>query len=70
MVPMTKESKELTAANGWEVIQLRHGRKRLAAFKKKDGDLFKNVLEKGFDDYEYQSLLRTRDAKVTLARLS
>jgi pyruvate dehydrogenase E1 component len=51
-------------ANGWEVIQLRHGRKRLATFKKKDGELFQEVLEKGFDDYEYQSLLRTRDAKA------
>ncbi len=51
-------------ANGWEVIQVRHGRKRLAAFKKKGGDLFQQILEKGFDDYEYQSLLRTKDPKV------
>jgi pyruvate dehydrogenase E1 component len=51
-------------ANGWEVIQVRHGRKRLAAFKKKGGDIFKQVLENGFDDYEYQSLLRTQDGKV------
>jgi pyruvate dehydrogenase E1 component len=49
-------------ANGWDVIQVRHGRKRLAAFKKPGGNLFKDVLENGFDDYEYQSLLRTRDA--------
>lgn len=32
-------------ANGWDVIQLRHGRKRLAAFKKKGGDLFQEILE-------------------------
>ena len=51
-------------ANGWEVIHIRHGRKRQAAFAKKDGELFKEVLEKKFDDYEFQSLLQTRDAKA------
>jgi pyruvate dehydrogenase E1 component len=48
-------------ANGWEVIQLRHGRKRLAAFAKPDGDIFKHALENGFDDLEYQSLLLTKE---------
>jgi pyruvate dehydrogenase E1 component len=51
-------------ANGWEVIQVRHGRKRLAAFAKKGGEVLQNLLEKGFDDYEYQSLLGSRDGKV------
>src|SRR6476659_5960609 len=51
-------------ANGWEVIQVRHGRKRLAAFEKKDGSLFKEVLENGYDDYEFQSLIRARDPQA------
>ncbi len=49
------------AANGWEVIQVRHGRMRQAAFNKPGGDIFKSVLENSFDDYEYQSLLGSRD---------
>ncbi len=53
------------AANGWEVIQVRHGRKRLQAFQKPGGDLFREVLENHFDDYEFQSLLGAKsDDKV------
>lgn len=52
-----------STANGWEVIQVRHGRKRQAAFKKPDGELFKHVLENKFDDYEFQSLLGCKDDK-------
>lgn len=49
------------AANGWEVIQVRHGSKRQALFKKKDGDLFQNFLEKDLKDYELQALLLVQD---------
>ncbi|MFS4459320.1 pyruvate dehydrogenase [Bdellovibrio sp. HCB2-146] len=52
------------AANGWEVIQVRHGSKRQALFKKKDGELFKNFLEKELEDYELQSLLLVQDMKA------
>ncbi|MBK9294260.1 MAG: pyruvate dehydrogenase [Oligoflexia bacterium] len=52
-----------SVANGWEVIQVRHGKKRQAAFKKPDGELFKQVLENQFDDYEFQSLLGAKDDK-------
>jgi len=51
-------------ANGWEVIQVQHGRKRIAAFGRKGGDLFKDVLENGFDDYEFQSLLQIKEGKA------
>ncbi|MDZ4677413.1 MAG: pyruvate dehydrogenase [Oligoflexia bacterium] len=51
-------------ANGWEVIQVRHGRKRFEAFAKKDGDLLQNIFESGFDDYEYQCLLVSRDGNL------
>lgn len=52
------------AANGWEVIQLRHGSKREALFKKKDGAVFKNFLEKELADYELQALLLVKDMKA------
>ncbi len=52
------------AANGWEVIQVRHGAKRLALFAKKDGDLFKKFLEKDLEDYELQALLLVQDMKA------
>lgn len=52
------------AANGWEVIQVRHGSKRQALFKKKDGDVFKNFLEKELEDYELQALLLVQDMKA------
>ncbi|UOF00041.1 pyruvate dehydrogenase [Bdellovibrio reynosensis] len=52
------------AANGWEVIQVRHGAKRQALFKKKDGDTFKNFLEKELEDYELQALLLVQDMKA------
>lgn len=50
--------------NGWEVIHLRHGNKRQALFKKKDGDNFKNFLEKELSDYELQALLLVQDMKA------
>lgn len=52
------------AANGWEVIQVRHGRKRLALFDKKDGQVFKKFLEEDIQDYELQSLLLVHDMKA------
>ena len=52
------------AANGWEVIQVRHGSKRLALFKKPGGDIFKNFLEKELYDYELQALLLVQDMKA------
>jgi len=52
------------AANGWEVIQVRHGHKRLALFKKPGGENFKNFLEKELVDYELQALLLVQDMKA------
>lgn len=52
------------AANGWEVIQLRHGSKRLSLFKKPGGEAFKNFLEKELFDYELQALLLVHDMKA------
>ncbi len=52
--------KSLTA-NGWEVIQVRHGRYREEAFKGPNGSELREVLEKGFSDYELQVLLQLKE---------
>ncbi|MCH2111530.1 MAG: pyruvate dehydrogenase, partial [Planctomycetes bacterium] len=49
------------AANGWEVIQLRHGSIRDQVFQTKGGDLYRAVLEESYSDYEYQALLWKQD---------
>jgi pyruvate dehydrogenase E1 component len=51
------------AANGWEVIQVQHGRKRKAMFEKSGGDTFKNWFEKELTDYNLQTLLLVKDAE-------
>jgi len=54
-----------SAANGWEVIQVRHGRRRLALFRQPGGDRLREVLEEGFSDYELQMHLLMRDMDET-----
>jgi pyruvate dehydrogenase E1 component len=48
-------------ANGWDVIQVRHGHKRLELFKRPGGELFKAWLEQDLQDYELQALLLVHD---------
>ena len=58
-------------ANGWDVIQVRHGSVRQALFKKKGGDKFKKFLEDDLEDFEFQALLLVEDMatlKVGLAK--
>ncbi|MEK6627829.1 MAG: pyruvate dehydrogenase, partial [Bdellovibrionota bacterium] len=52
------------SANGWEVIQLRHGSKRQTLFKKPGGEDFKKFLENELQDYELQALLLVKDIKT------
>ncbi len=52
------------AANGWEVLQVRHGSKRQSLFKKPGGEVFKNFLENELTDYELQALLLVQDIKA------
>lgn len=52
------------AANGWEVIQVRHGSKRKELFQKPGGEAFKKFLEEELEDYELQALLLVRDMKA------
>ncbi|MGQ0553300.1 MAG: pyruvate dehydrogenase [Planctomycetota bacterium] len=53
------------AANGWEVLQVRHGRRRLEAFRRPGGAELRAVLEEGFSDYELQMHLLMRDMDHT-----
>ncbi len=49
-------------ANGWRVIQVRHGTFRKACFAKPDGDALRELFEGAFSDYEFQMLLLADDA--------
>ncbi|MBX3462319.1 MAG: pyruvate dehydrogenase [Planctomycetes bacterium] len=48
-------------ANGWQVIQLRHGSFREAVFARPGGEALRTVFERGFTDYHYQALLWKRE---------
>ncbi|GJM21238.1 MAG: pyruvate dehydrogenase E1 component [Planctomycetota bacterium] len=56
---------EMAEANGWEVIQVRHGSRRREVFKKPGGKPLQEVLESGFSDYELQMHLLLRDMADT-----
>jgi len=49
-------------ANGWRVIQLRHGAFREELFARKDGEALREVFEQVLTDYEFQLSLFKRDA--------
>lgn len=51
-------------ANGWEVIQVRHGSLRKKLFSQSGGDAFKKFLEEELQDYELQALLLVEDMKA------
>jgi len=49
-------------ANGWETLQLRHGRYRKKIFEEAtEGEALQNVLENALPDYELQALLAKRN---------
>ena len=50
-------------ANGWDVLQVKHGGKRLQWFKKPEGSLFKDFLE-NLSDWDLQILLQLESSKV------
>ena len=50
-------------ANGWKVIQLRHGEKRLRLFNNPEGALFQNFLENEISDWDLQVLLQIKNSK-------
>lgn len=51
-------------ANGWDTLQLRHGRYRKQIIADaKEGEALQNVLENALPDYELQALLAKKDPK-------
>jgi pyruvate dehydrogenase E1 component len=48
-------------ANGWRVIQLRHGSLRKSLFARPGGECLRETLESGVSDYEFQMLVLKRD---------
>ena len=56
-------------ANGWDVIQLRHGRRRLELFQRPGGETFRALLETGFSDYQFQALLWKQEPELTRREL-
>jgi pyruvate dehydrogenase E1 component len=50
-------------ANGWRVIQLRHGAFRQSLFPRQGGEAFRRLFEGGITEYEYQLLLFKNDAE-------
>lgn len=61
----------MMAANGWDVVQLRHGRFRQSVFDSTpDGEALQSVLETALPDFELQSLLEAKSAKTTIDALS
>ncbi|MCB9655818.1 MAG: pyruvate dehydrogenase [Deltaproteobacteria bacterium] len=59
----------VAAANGWDVIQVAHGRKRLRAFEAEGGARFKDILENAFSDFEFQTMLLKQDGSVVRDRM-
>lgn len=53
--------RDTMAANGWEVLEARHGKKRQAYFQRKGGEEFKTWFENELSDYELQALLNVKD---------
>lgn len=54
-------------ANGWEVVQLRHGSFREEVFAKAGGKALRAVFEEHLSDYRFQTLLWKRDAAAMRA---
>ncbi len=55
-------------ANGWRVVQLRHGAFREELFKREGGSALRELFEQAFSDYEYQMLLLKKDAATIRER--
>ncbi len=55
----------IAKANGWNAIQLKHGKKRERAFALPGGEEMKRVIDEEMTDFEFQALLGANDPKVT-----
>jgi pyruvate dehydrogenase E1 component len=59
----------VSQANGWEVLQLRHGRRRLAYFAQPGTEGVRAVLEHGLTDFAFNALLAKKDGAAVRAHL-
>lgn len=59
---------KLCRANGWQVFNVRHGKRREAFFAKPGGELLRKIFEKHLTDYEFQTLLQARNGKAARER--
>jgi pyruvate dehydrogenase E1 component len=57
-------------ANGWEVIEVKHGQLRQKLFKGKGGEAFKKFLDQEISDYALQALLLIKDPKQLKEKVS
>lgn len=57
-------------ANGWEVIQVRHGKKREALFARPGGERLKQWLESELSDYNLQVLLQLKEGATLKAEIA
>jgi pyruvate dehydrogenase E1 component len=55
-------------ANGWRVVQLRHGAFRESLFAREGGEAFRALFESALSDFEYQMLLLSKDAEQIRSR--
>jgi pyruvate dehydrogenase E1 component len=60
----------MAVANGWEVLQLRHGSFRKQLFAEKNGEALQAVFETALPDGELQALLVSSDAKKIVEAVS
>jgi pyruvate dehydrogenase E1 component len=64
-----RRMENVAKANGWDVIQCHHGRKRQAMFARPGGAALCKVLEEGFGDFEFQMMILKRDGAVVRERI-
>jgi pyruvate dehydrogenase E1 component len=57
-------------ANGWDVIQVRHGRFREEVFARKGGAALQKLIEEQFSDYQLQMMLLARNAAAFRAEVA
>jgi len=59
-----KRIERTALANGWEVLNLRHGSLRKELFKRPGGEVFQRYLDEVLQDYELQALLLVKDTAL------
>jgi pyruvate dehydrogenase E1 component len=60
----------IAAANGWDVVQVRHGAFRKKIFEEKNGEALQEVFEKALREGELQALLVSKDVKQLIEAVS